>query len=231
MSSMTDPTTWVELDPELADCLRETKVGKMVKHPLVVSGYHPFMAESLNQMLQGKREAASEYLASKNWSGYLFLYERMFRVYAFLTLSERVDVADEDYWDLLRSLWEDTENSKEWRHMCAEFFGDERPGRERLMSEHEREGLAAMADRLTVFRGTTSLETDRGWSWTLDREKAEWFAQRFAGIHGSPVLHHGKANRDDVVMYVEVRGEEELVIDPTHVRVFRTTKLPIKEIP
>jgi hypothetical protein len=49
-------------------------------------------------------------------------------------------------------------------------------GREHLMDAEER---AALPDVVTILRGFTHAEGARGLSWTLDRERAEWFARRF----------------------------------------------------
>ena len=49
------------------------------------------------------------------------------------------------------------------------------------MEQEERKALAALPDRLTIYRGVHIKKgTLRGLSWTLDRERAEWFANRWA---------------------------------------------------
>jgi hypothetical protein len=52
-------------------------------------------------------------------------------------------------------------------------------------------------------------------SWTLDREKAIWFANRWARIYGSPRLYQTRVDPSEVLGYVVARSESEIVIDPS----------------
>ena len=80
-----------------------------------------------------------------------------------------------------------------------------------------REALKAMGPVLSVWQGHTT-DRDDGWSWTLDLEKAEWFARRFASMEGSePVLTHGMVAKADVVAYFTRRNEEEILVAPENV--------------
>ena len=45
-----------------------------------------------------------------------------------------------------------------------------------------------LSGELTIFRGRAGDEEHPGMSWTLSREKAEWFARRFPR-HGEPVVY------------------------------------------
>lgn len=215
-----------DLDPELAAAVRETSIGPMIKHPLYVGTAHAVLNATANQALRGKKAALGEARTAGNWHQVLWLHERPFRIEAFLSFEDELD--DRTYWRLLREVWEDSENVREWlQEVPLLFCGDGRDDRFHLMSDHEQAELEAMKPRLTVYRGCTP-ETEDGWSWTLDRSRAEWFAQRFASMHQRPVLLHGKVDRDDVIMYVESRGESEIVADRSHVRVFRKTNLEVK---
>ena len=78
------------------------------------------------------------------------------------------------------------------------------------------------------------IEEDRdresGISWTLDYNKAEWFARRFlAGGTGYGVVAEAICNPKDVIAYFESRGEKEIVIDPSKVRILRSQALPTEE--
>lgn len=50
-----------------------------------------------------------------------------------------------------------------------------------LMTTEEYEQLQSIDDTVTVYRGVTEYNADqvKALSWTLDKEKAEWFAHRF----------------------------------------------------
>lgn len=56
-------------------------------------------------------------------------------------------------------------------------------------------------------------------SWSLLREKAEWFANRFANPKTRiPVLWQGRVNPSDVVAYIDERKEQEVVVKRGTVR-------------
>lgn len=63
-----------------------------------------------------------------------------------------------------------------WRAL----FRSARPDREHLMDEADRARLAALPARVTIHRGFAHPEGMRGLAWTLDSERAEFFASDFA---------------------------------------------------
>lgn len=90
------------------------------------------------------------------------------------------------------------------------------PFRRLMMDREDRMALARMPERIKVWRGCWAGNLD-GWSWSLDRRKAEWFAHRYP-VDGKPLLAAGEVARDEVVAFVSGRGESEIVADPAKVR-------------
>ena len=64
---------------------------------------------------------------------------------------------------------------------------------------------------VTIYRGVGSEEYRDGISWTLDREKAEWFATRFTE---DGVVYSAKVKSNDILYYISDRGEKEVIVDP-----------------
>ncbi len=60
--------------------------------------------------------------------------------------------------------------------------------------------------RIPLTMGATD-----GISWTLDREKAEWFATRFTE---DGVVYSAKVKSNDILYYISDRGEKEVIVDP-----------------
>lgn len=208
------------LDPELADWVVETpRLGLCLKHPLVFQvPFHPALAGLVNDALKAKREWLAEYAAAENWKGWVWAHERPYRHSAFGQICEDLD--DKAYWQLLRDVWMDTENFYEWADEVRDLLYDERRVATRaefFMTDDERASLAAMDEEFTVYRGFCVDGAEQGWSWTIDRARAEWFAQRFAMDERKPQLAVGKVARADVVAFIADRGEEEIVVDPDDV--------------
>ena len=69
----------------------------------------------------------------------------------------------------------------------------------------------------TLYRGITaeSANIDAGWSWTTDRDRAEWFAHRnglFTG--GTPLVLERLPEPRDVLCYIEDSDEGEVILFP-----------------
>lgn len=82
-----------------------------------------------------------------------------------------------------------------------------------LMTPDEYERYRTLEDPLIVYRGVTSYNADnvRALSWTLDREKAEWFAHRF-GEEGT--VYEAKIDKAHVYAFFSSRNESEVIVDP-----------------
>ena len=84
-----------------------------------------------------------------------------------------------------------------------------------MMDEEEYLQFKMLDDNLTVYRGVTSLNADniKALSWTLDRDKAFWFAHRF-GENGT--VYEAQISKEHVYAYFSGRGESEVIVDPKH---------------
>jgi hypothetical protein len=84
-----------------------------------------------------------------------------------------------------------------------------------VLDADEIETLTNLPECIDIYRGCRSHNV-KGWSWTLDRSRAEFFAKRSAG-KGRPMVLHGIAPRDRVLAYLNGRDEQEIVIKPDFV--------------
>jgi len=83
-----------------------------------------------------------------------------------------------------------------------------------LMPEDEVAILESLPPEVTAWRGvsSTSRYQDRGFSWTMDRDQAEWFA-RANSFSGKPRVLEARVRREAILMYSSF--EKELVLNPT----------------
>lgn len=207
-----------DLHPDLEPWVEEEGTfGPILRHPLVYSlFYAPPLNKSINQQYTHKLEALAEYEAEGNWSGYVFIHERPYRVTAFTAIEGNLE--DAEYWELLARIWTDSENIRQNPEVWEGFLRSERPAREQMMNAEERAVLDGMADEFTVYQGHTTARDD-GWSWTLNLKTAEWFARRFAELEDSkPVVTTAKVFKADVTAYLNRRNESEIIVDPALLR-------------
>jgi hypothetical protein len=77
-----------------------------------------------------------------------------------------------------------------------------------------------LTGELTVYRGTAGDDPLAGISWTLDEERAEWFAEHGARgrARGEPTVWQAKVDASDLLGYFVGRNEAEVVVDPATLR-------------
>ena len=194
------------LHPDLLPYL-ETSRGEweMLRHPLVYQV--PFRSNgSANAQYAEKLKALKEAVGSWKWSEYVFLHERPYRVAAFKDIQKQL--GDATYWQLLTQIWVDTENQyaylKDWKKLLASDRGD----RHDMMNDEDRQALRSLPDEVTIYRGCQKGLNENGLSWTLDKSKAEFFANRF-GKKG--IILERKIPKSEIVALLTVRGETEII--------------------
>jgi hypothetical protein len=79
------------------------------------------------------------------------------------------------------------------------------------MSEEEICFLDTLPEQIEIWRGASHKRGLAGLAWTLDREKAVWFAQRFCSESRVPLLAKGIVEKRDVLAYFENRDEREIL--------------------
>ena len=83
-----------------------------------------------------------------------------------------------------------------------------------LMQDSEYNTYCNLSNSLTVYRGVTTDHNPNGMSWTRDKSKAEWFANRF----GKGYVLEGVVEKENVLAFFNRRNEEELVIPAKYVK-------------
>lgn len=205
------------LDPELEAYLTDAPRTdfQCLKHPLVFGvPYMPALNASYNQQLRTKQALADQALCQTDWERYVWLHERPYRLDAFACVLPRL-TSNQDYWTLLGSLWEDTENAWQNLHIWHLLLTADRPERHWLMSETDLATFRELPDSFTIYRGWHRPSKNRiGLSWTLSPQTAQWFASRY---HQSrPEIHKVSkrtVQKEHCIAYLGGRGEEEILLD------------------
>lgn len=218
-----------ELCHDLQECVCEdADPFPMLAHPFVHTIYFPVEAGRYNKMYEQKLKALARYEHDGNWSGIIFgIVERPYRAEYLWIYRNRM--GDEQFWSLAGHVWIDSENI--YQHLAAweGIFADDRPGRESMMDEEERDALANLPDTITVYRGTAAVDQfGSGFSWTLDRKRAEWFGRRFAGVgdnRDKPWLIQGEIEKSKVIAHFLGRGEQEIVAWPHDVQITKKRRI------
>jgi len=195
------------LHPELQARLRTDINFPMVSHPLYVGFSEP--AGLVNAQFEACKQAVAAALDAREWQRYIGLHARPYRLDA---LVDAIDGGLDDkpalYWEMVSWVWTDSENNYQSLHEWIEIWNSGVPDRHLVMNDDDRATLEALPEVLKVWRGVSCDEAIEGLSWTLDRDKAVWFAQRYSG---SPQLVEGRVQKADVCAYFSNRSEAEIV--------------------
>jgi len=161
-----------------------------------------------------RAEIIEQALKSENWNDFLFAHIEMDRPSALKIIANRL--TDTEYWKLIRLIW--THADEIWRNedLWRELLTRQRPNRHEIMEEKERQELSGLNDPVLIYRGHTEFNPD-GWSWTLSWSRAKEFAKTTNGWpdKGTPVVTQAKVLRSNVIAYLILVDEEEILIDPT----------------
>lgn len=197
-----------DLDPAfLPYTYDDPRIGKVIKHPLVFSIMHnELMNAMVNERLKAKTQAAEEALAKRDYSSFIFLHERPYRFEAFVRAMDKMK--DKEYWELLGDAWVDSENL--WQNLprWKKLLQSTRKGREFFMQEEERNFLNSLPETVKIFRGYIPSKNKGGLSYTLNEEKAHWFANRFGG---KGEVHVRTIKKSKIFAYLSRRDEDEII--------------------
>jgi hypothetical protein len=128
-----------KLLPELARYVVPSKLGGlMVHHPLVIELFaDPKRAALINERFKNKTREVAAALTAGDFSRYIWLHERPYRLDGFLAIKDHASLSDARYWQLVGQIWMDTESWWQQRAKWAlvrssEDVAEERDGAGRI---------------------------------------------------------------------------------------------------
>lgn len=86
---------------------------------------------------------------------------------------------------------------------------------EKMMCEADYEVYKQLPDELIVYRGLGTLNADniKALSWTLNVDRAKWFAKRFNFSNAPLKVYRAKIKKKYVFAYCNDRNEGEVIVD------------------
>ena len=124
-------------------------------------------------------------------------------------------LSQEDFSKILGDAWIRSENPNNdanvSKQKLLEMFRQAEPSE--LMTEEELHQYNELEETITVYRGVTTYNAKniKALSWTLDREKAEWFAHRF---DEDGTVYEAEIDKKYILAVFNGRNESEVVVDP-----------------
>lgn len=196
-----------ELHPDLKPYLFETSFFPMLKHPLVfMTPYIPNMAEYANKFYEQKKRMIQDYLSEKNYSGYIYAHERPYRIMAFIQIEPKLN--PQEYWEVFSDVWIDSENIWQNKSTYKHLLSKHPNFRRHFMSEEDLAVYDSLPEQVVIYRGFLRGKNKTGFSYTLNPEMAQWFANRF----GNGEVLERTVSKSKIIAYTNRRGEEEVIV-------------------
>lgn len=92
-----------------------------------------------------------------------------------------------------------------------------------LMSKREQKVFSELPDQVIVYRGVSSPEYKYGFSWTLDKKVAFWYADNCEDK--SSCVYECIVDKKDILCYFDVRSEAEVLIAPSELEKYELTEI------
>jgi hypothetical protein len=149
-------------------------------------------------------------------SNLLIMCSSFDRFQSFLKIKDQLN--DKDYWLTLADAYTGSDNLYYLKEEVKEAFLEDRSQREYLMKKKELKIYNSLPKSITIYRGMTveELESgDFGVSWTLSKERAEFFAFKYGrnlSTEGKPkIVHQLEVMKVEILAYFNERNEQEVV--------------------
>ena len=218
----------VELNADLKERIEEASFGKMIHHPLLVvvpmSEDNPLNITQYNLQYEAKVIQVQDAIEQNDIHRFIYLHERPYRHDALLNAYADWWIPDSDaeYWDVIVSAWIDSENIYQNKYSWKSLLTEQYANPHLMMDEKEKAFFDSLPEEITIFRGGMD---DKGFSWTLDKDKAVWFANRWQmngnlGDKSNVTKRHNTnlfektINKNDALAYLNGRGESEIIYIP-----------------
>jgi hypothetical protein len=209
-----------ELHVDLEDYVDfDSPMGPWLHHPFVIAPIgSPLSIKMANELYARKTALVDEAIEQQDWHGFVALHERPYRVEALQELIDVYGVSAKHLWPVVGYVWSDTESVQSNFQAWRTIWSTNSPDKVLVMDNEEREGFESLPERLIIWRGVNHQDAVRSYSWTLDRAKAVWFAQRFAKDQDPLLIARGWVNKSDVLAFFAGRKEAEIVTLPEDVQ-------------
>ena len=163
----------------------------------------------LEKHIRHKLEILEQAREKEDWAQYVFIHERPYRVDALRQLVSVNLVNPHDLPKLILDVWIDTESPhqsyEDWDYLFNAVTCDELNA---VLVEEEITARDKLPAKITLYRGADP-QYPTGYSFTLDEEKAYWFANRF-GAEGK--VRGRVVPKDVTVGPLMGRGEDEMIV-------------------
>lgn len=213
-----------DLDEEIPESLKPSMVPQKARDSVNT------FADLYVYRINDRRERIKKATEEKAWMKVFMLLPKPYRL---TWLQNNKDLFEDKvkYYEFLKNSWTQAEFPMQAYYSneeaLIEFYHFDEP--QLMMNEEERDLLQSLPQQVTIYRGIRVVdeldEENLGLSYTLSREKAEWFAKRFANRRSKAMLVEATIDKDDILSVFLERDEDEVLVNPDKVKIVEITEL------
>lgn len=193
----------------------------VVMHPIFENGFVGIKENGKFKMVNIMESEAELEKARKQWKININNAKDVFQVYAFMRKSYRLTflrhiemyLSEKDFSELLADAWVSSENPNQDVNVniatLTKWF--KRANKRLLMVEEDYEVYNNLEPEIKVYRGVAVGRNPKGLSWTMNYDKAAWFANRFNTSDKKGYIQEATIKKENVLAYFNTRDEEEIV--------------------
>jgi len=128
-------------------------------------------------------------------------------------MAEANKINPKKFWELLGWIWTDSEGfiMYDQRNLWNYLVQWHPNHRHNFMRLSEKKIFNYLPNKITIYRGCELPKHKNGPSWSLDKDKAEWFANRWGKADG--VIYEKTITKDKIFAYKNGRKEQEIIIN------------------
>ncbi|MGL4899696.1 MAG: hypothetical protein ACRDCT_15120 [Shewanella sp.] len=193
----------------VTDYLKETPSGYKVCHFLGV--YDGIIADDLplmQSLLLSRIKAFNLAMTSGHYKKAVEIVTPARRIKLIVDLVSEGMISLQQAWALARQAWLFQPNIYQERVHWELFFNIAKLCTHEFMCDQEREHLHQLPEEVDIFRGYDQRYGRAGLSWTLSKVVASDHSKRY----GNRIIAHSKIRKADIVAYLNVKSEYEIVI-------------------
>lgn len=187
-----------------------------VHHPFFNSTFIPYQNELIDickdtsKFKEYVKELKVHIKNEDSVSGIMFHITQPYQMFFFSLIKNYLD--EQTFTTLLKECYTETEFPNRDVNVPVEEIRKmfEKANKKLLMDADELKIFDKLENELTIYRGFYSNEYYNALSWTLDKEKANFFATRFSE-NGS--IYQANIKKEDIYAYFNCRNEKELIVN------------------
>lgn len=156
------------------------------------------------------KKMIEKYISEDNWSMAFVLMDKRISMANFILLNDQVP--EDQLIDVFAEVWVRAESGFDMfdNDMIREIYAKGKPSERFLKAKTYLASIADGEGFLTVYRGINDT-TEDVLSWSLKKDVAEWFSNRFNKVG---TLEKARVHVDNVIDYFDFRNEYEVLVFP-----------------